>query len=320
MTSTQAVQKISEFLKTDIKDSEKFLEKSTLAGEIKSVQDTEEWIEKRLIPNTVFIDELGYSKMCINALKSLNNIAATDYGSSRRRDLGQQWADVTRGYLGELAVSVFIKKYFGMEIRLGHEIGTLSENLPSDIHSLVDPITKVARKPNILVGIKSTKLNGIWFDIPGAQFPRSDAHIFVKVATGRDHLFAYFKSISVFRDKVLRKGTEQGLITEQESDEIWNVLPSFRQIPAYITGFVMRDYPYRNLSYDGKKGRLHFTVTSWNGPIAAGDTDRIKKKERIKGDVQFEGIGKFTHDSGYLFTTGKLLWSKEDWNTLASKL
>jgi len=144
--------------------------------------------------------------------------------------------------------------------------------------------------------------------------------VLVKLGTGRDHLFAYFKSISVFRDKVLQKGRDQGLITETESEEIWNILPTFSTIPAYIVGFVLKDAPYKSLCYEGKKGKKHYTITSWNGPIASGDLGRIKEIERVSGDVKFEGIGEFRHDSGYLFTTGKMRWKDADWKELVSKI
>jgi hypothetical protein len=320
MTPAEAAKKIADFLGTGEEEAEKILDKSVVAGELAAAENAEPWIEERLKPNTVFIDEAGYSKMCIDALKILKNTAATDYGSSRMRDLGQLWADMTRGYLGELAFSLFMKARHGLDIKLGHERGTLEEYLPTDIHGIVDPATNQVRQPNIRTSVKSTKLNGIWLDIPGAQFGHSDAHILVKLGTGRDHLFAFFKSISVFRDKVLKTGRDQGQITEAESEEIWNNLPSFTRIPAYISGYVPKDASYSSLSYDGKKGKKHFTVTSWNGPIVAGDTDRIKRERRISGNVKFEGIGEFAHDSGYLFSTGKLLWSDSDWKKLVAKL
>ena len=89
-------------LKTDKKEAEKILEKALAGGEMKQPSDAPNWIEKRLIPNCVFIDEDSYAEMCVDALKILSTTAATDYGSSRQRDMGQLWADMTRGYLGEI--------------------------------------------------------------------------------------------------------------------------------------------------------------------------------------------------------------------------
>jgi len=143
----------------------------------------------------------------------------------------------------------------------------------------------------------------------------------VKVGTSRDHLFAYFKHISVFKDKVLKKGIELGALDQQEADLLYDNLPLFQPIPAYISGFVLKDKKYQNLNYSGRKGRIHYTIKSWNGEIKSGDLDKIKKQENlpIKGKVQFEGIGEFSHDKGYLFNVGNLLWKKEDWKQFVIK-
>ena len=70
----------------------------------------------------------------------------------------------------------------------------------------------------------------------------------------------------------------------------------------------------------GKRGRIHFTIKSWNGPIRSGDLDKIKEHEGISGTVKFEGIGTFSHDSGYLFNSGSLLWGEPDWKKVIDSL
>jgi len=102
-------QVIVEKLGVDSSESAKILEKALIGGEITDKMPAEQWLEERFLPNCVVIDEEGYSKMCIDALKILGTTAATDYGGSRQRDLGQLWADMTRGYLGELAFSLFFR-------------------------------------------------------------------------------------------------------------------------------------------------------------------------------------------------------------------
>ncbi len=118
----------------------------------------------------------------------------------------------------------------------------------------------------------------------------------------------------------MKVGQEVGSLSEEEADKLYQDLPSFTPISAYICGFVPKDAKYRTLSYTGIKGRLHYTIKSWNGPINPGDLDRIKEKERIPGAVKFEGIGKFAHDKGYLFNTGSLLWKEEDWASVRNRL
>lgn len=318
MYMEEVINKISSFLGIDIKEATLIVEKAIAGGECTS-DSLQEWYENRFLPNIIFIDEDGYASMCIDALKIIGTTAATDYGSSRQRDFGQIWADMTRGYLGELAFKIYLKEKFQIEVDLGHETGKLEDYLPTDIHKIKRGGSQ-KEITNLAVGIKATKWNGIWFDLPGDQYNHSDAHIFIKVGTGRDHLFAYFKKISVFRDKILKVGKDRGSLSENEADNLYNALPTFRPIPAYICGFILKEDIYENLDYVGKKGRKNFTIMSWKGPINPGDLSEIKNREAVSGKVSFEGIGNFSHDKGYLFNTGNLLWSKKDWGKLIDRL
>jgi hypothetical protein len=127
---------ISKNLNIDNLTATLILEKAELGGEINSRYDFEKWLNERFLPNCVFIDENGYSQMCIDALKILGNTAATDYGSSRQRDLGQLWGDMTRGYLGEYAFKLFLKQKFDIDSKLAHEKGDLNNFLQSDIQQI----------------------------------------------------------------------------------------------------------------------------------------------------------------------------------------
>jgi hypothetical protein len=313
------IKDISDFLNITAEESEKILEKSISGGEITDSFNERDWFEQRFKPNVVFIDETGYTKMCVDALKIIGTTAATDYGSSRQRDLVQLWADMTRGYLGEYAFKKFLKDKLGIDSELGHEVGNLNDYLPMDIHLIKDKYGKY-RPPNISIGVKTTKWNGIWLDIPGDQFNHSHVHVLVKVGTGRDHLIAFFKMISVFRDKVLEKGKSVGALTKEESEDIFRKLPDFKIIPAYICGFVIKDSEYKELDYTGRKGKKNYTILTWKGPILPGDLKRIEEKEKVIGTIKFEGIGSFAHDRGYLFNAGNLLWKKSDWEMVKKKI
>ncbi len=315
----EIVKQLCETLNVLPDEASKILEKAEAGGEISEQCKAQEWIEERLIPNLIMIDETGYSRMCVDALKILHTTAATDYGASRQRDMGQLWADMTRGYLGELAFLMFLQKKWGLDSTLGHEVGALEDYLPMDIH-LIREEKGEYRVPKLKMGIKTTKWNGIWMDIPGDQFSHSDIHILVKVGAGRDHLFAFFKSLSVFKDKVLKRGQDVGSITAEESSMLYDSLPSFKPIPAYICGFVKKDHDYKLLNYTGKKGRKNYKIQSWNGPIKTGDIESVKVQEGVLGTVEFEGIGSFAHDSGYLFNTGNLLWRDADWQSVKGRL
>ncbi len=314
----KAVTAIVERLNVETAEAQMIVAKAIQGGE---TTDTGafEWYQERLLPNLVFIDEPGYAAMCIDALKIVSTTAGTDFGSSRQRDLSQQWADMTRGYLGEYAFKLFLQKK-GISASLGHEVGTLAQYLPMDIHS-VHRSGEEWRPPRVAVGVKTTKWNGIWMDIPGDQFSHSKVHVLVKVGTGRDHLLAFLKELSVFRDKVLKRGEDVGVLTSAESVDLFTNLPSFRSIPAYICGFVDRDETYLPRVYTGKKGRIKFTIQSWRGPISSGDLQIIAKEQGVQpGKVSFESIGEFAHDNGYLFNTGSLRWGADDWSRLIEAL
>ena len=319
MDMEEVVGLVSRKLDVPSEDAEKIIEKAVIGGEVLEGGEFSQWYNERFLPNCMFIDETGYSKMCVDALKILSRTAATDYGSSRQRDLGQLWADMTRGYLGEYAFLLFLKERWGITAKLGHEIGQLQDYLPMDIHKIKGPDADY-RAPSIKISVKTTKWNGIWLDIPGDQFNHSDVHVLVKVGAGRDHLFAFFKKISVFKDKVLKRGEDIGSLSAEESSTLYDSLPSFKPIPAYICGFVLKNAAYENLAYEGKKGRLNYKITAWNGPILPGDLDAIKRKESVSGRISFEGIGDFAHDKGYLFNTGNLLWAESDWKKVCASL
>jgi len=222
------------------------------------------------------------------------------------------WGDMTRGYLAEYAFILFLKQHWNITAELGHEKGDLQDYLPLDIHK-IQKNSESSRDPKIKIGIKRTKMNGIWLDVPGAEFNHSDVHILVKVGTSHDHLFAYFKHISVFKDKILKKGMELGVIDQEETDSLFDNLPLFQSIPAYIAGFVIQNKKYKLLDYSGKKGRLHYNIQSWNGEMKSGDLEKIKVKEKLtqKGKVKFEGIGDFSHENGYLFKLGNYFGRKK---------
>lgn len=300
-------------------EAEKLLEKAEQGRELDN-QNEIDWVNERLLPNCVIIDQEEYSQMCINALKVVPYLAASDYGSTRQRDLGQLWADTIRGYLGEIAFVKFLKKHWNISARLDHEKGSLDDFLSLDIHEVTFP-NKSPRPPKIKIGIKATKFNGIWLDIPGDQFHHSNIHVFVKVGVSRDHLFAFFKEISVFKDKILKIGEDIGTINKTESEELFGSLPSFQSIPAYICGFVNSKGRFKKLSYKGQK-KKNFTIYSWKGPINwDDDEENIRKTENIKdGNIRFEGIGEFSHDDGYLFNAGNLSWKKSDWDEVIQSL
>jgi hypothetical protein len=280
----------------------------------------EQWIDLQLIPNTLLIDKDGYTEMCIDALKTISTQVLTDFGTSRQRDFGQAWADTIRGYLGEYAVTKYLEIEFGIKTRLAHHRGIAKNFYDSDISEVF--ISGTWRKPNINVGIKTTKFNGLWLDVAKEQFAKSHIHVQVKIGGGSTHLFSFFKELSVFRDKILKVGLDGNYLTQKESDQIWEDIPKFKAIPAYISGFAIRDYAYKPLDYEGHLAKLHYTIHTFRGLLPRDYREQIARIEKVpaKGKVKFESIEEFSKSDRFLFNTGSILRSKDDWAEIVKRL
>jgi len=297
----------------------------TKCAECKSAEsitetDIDQWYNQRFKPNVFKISEDVYLKAMIEALKIQFLIAGTDFGSSRQRDLGQKWSDTIRGYLGEFGVQLWFKERWNIDIDLGHEEGTLEEYLPLDIHAIKFAEDRSYREPNLKVSIKSTKSNGIWLDIPGDQFHHSDIFVLTKLIITTDHLFSFFKAISVFEDKILKLGLDKGLLTEEASKQIYDNIPSFKPVYGYIAGFVEYSEDYENYSYEYSLGRTNAKIYSYSGVYEGDETlqnikTEINEKETDKEvkKCEFLGIGKFNSSKRYVFGMRNLRYSEEDW-------
>ena len=321
MSDKNYIKQISDLLGLNAAGSEKFYKKSCVSGEFSTEGEIADWIENRLKSNTVFLTVADYEEICLNALKSLKNFAETDFGSTRQRDFNQKWADTTRGYLGERAFQKFLLKKFNMESRLKHTVGELRDFIHTDIYEIKGKGERKFRQPKKTIGIKTTSLNGMWLDIPGTQFHHSDCHILVQLMLEKNHMFSFFKEISVFKDKLLKRAVEKGWFNKAEAGAFFNNIPDLREIPAYITGFALtKNFQSDQYKYKGKKGIKHYTITSWEGKYSHSFLEKIKKQNGIEGDIKFKGINKFSHDSAYIFNTGNLNWRAPDWREFINAL
>ncbi len=318
MPNEMYINKISSLLKLSKNHSKNFYEKSLIGGEFSNDSEFENWFENRLKTNVVFLDKSDYEEMCLNSLKSLKNFSATDFGSSRQRDFNQKWADTTRGYLGEKAFQKFLLEKFEIQSKLKHKEGELDKFIKTDIHEIKLKEEKVFRKPKKTIGIKTTNFNGMWLDIPGNQFHHSDYHVLVKLFLEKDHIFSFFKEISIFKDKLLKRAVDKGYFTKQTADNFFNTIPNLNVIPAYITGFIKS--ANCNYEYKGKKGHKHYTITSWKGQYKRDFLEQIKNKKSVEGDIKFAGINKFSHDNAYIFNTGNIKWTEVDWLSVIKSL
>jgi len=128
--------KLSEILKIQYHDKfvNQYLDKILNGCEIKNLAlEFDNWLNNRLLPNLIFLDETDYLNASINALITYGDLAGTDYGSSRQRDKVQMWSDKIRGNLGEIAVQKKLRKDFDLETFLAHEEGNLQQFLYTDL-------------------------------------------------------------------------------------------------------------------------------------------------------------------------------------------
>lgn len=281
------------------------------------------------------LDESDYAKAAIYALYLAPRLAATDYGTTRQRDLAQLWTDALRGLLGEVAFIKWLNARFGVKAEPDYSRGSLKECLPSDIKR-VD-----RREPRLKISIKTTKLSGIWLDVPYKQVEHSDVFILVRVGITREHFLAFLKAISVIRDKILAKAKELEVLPEEEIERLWNEIPNFRRIPAIIVGFIMKSVELQNCHRKGKldttcvldaegrikKGGKGLHVTRYIGFWEEGKKEimnnliRVLNSKGLTGlnpsmEVEFEGIGSFTKVLHFIASSGYVVKTFDQWKEL----
>jgi hypothetical protein len=296
-----------------------FISKAFLSGVIESSESVDilGWYNNIFKKNLFVLDQNDYSEASIDALKKQFSLAGTDFGSSKQRDLGQKWADTIRGYLGEIGVRKLFKKKYNLEISLAHEPGQLEEFVSKDIHE-VKFHNQTKRKPLLKVSIKTVKSNGIWLDFTEQMFIHADIHINCCVGVGTNHLFSFFKHLSVFKDKIIKNAIDRNFINQDEGDNIYNQVPSFKNIYGYVPGFVTKKSKYEKYSYSGKKGTSNYTIDKWSGKYMHSDLETIKEKEKAK-DVKFLGIGEFSRENVYIFGLSSLMYLDQDWENFIIK-
>jgi hypothetical protein len=281
--------------------------------------------------SSVVLDDNDYLKVALHALRLAPRVVATDYGTARQRDLGQLWADAIRGFLGEVAFAKWLREKYGLAVELDYSRGPLEEFLPSDIKSVE------GRQPGIKISIKTTKLNGIWLDIPGAQIEHSDVYVLVRVGVTREHLIAFFKKISVIRDKLMKIARERGLLSEEELSEIWNSVPEFSPLPAYVAGFLDKSEisehiknKYSIIEADGTVKVSKIVINKYMGYWHSGEDiyaknlrEYLKRKGKSVKDnmkIEFEGIGEFSRALHFIASSGLLKKRREDWDSIVTHL
>lgn len=289
-----------------------------------------EWIRWLGWASTV-LDENDYLKAAVYGINLAPKLARTDYGTARQRDLGQLWTDTIRGFLGEIAFAKWLRERFGVAVEPDYRLGPLEQFLPSDIKS-VD-----GRAPKLRVSIKTTKLNGRWLDIPGAQIEHSDVFVLVRIGVTEEHFIAFLKKISIIRDKLIREAVERGLVREEEIKQVWDVVPEFIAIPVYVAGFLdkteiqdkLRDkHAIIEADCDVKIKRA--VINKFLGFWHPGEEiyeKNLRRFLRQKGRpvrdnmrIEFDGIKIFSETLHFIASSGVLRKREEEWRRLIQRL
>ncbi|MEM3665682.1 MAG: hypothetical protein QW222_01215 [Candidatus Bathyarchaeia archaeon] len=248
VTSAWLEGKVSGVLFSEIGDANiaKELEQQLLQGalsglEIPEFSLVEEpykiWLEQRFKFQLTWLNRDDYVRALVRALWLAPKFAATDFGGARQRDFAQVWTDTARGFLGEIALQKFLKEKLNTEVALDTRRGALEEFLPSDV-TVKDQVSGNFRPSKIGLSIKTTKFNGRWLDLPGAQFDHSDVFVLVKIGISRMHFSAFLKDISFLKDKLFAQAKQLGELSDNQAEELWRETPNFTQIPAYVAGFI----------------------------------------------------------------------------------
>lgn len=289
----------------------------------------DDWLVNRFSERLIWLSKEDYLRALTQALWLAPVFAGTDYGSSRQRDMAQVWTDTARGFLGEIALGTFLKEKYAVEIKSDQRRGNVSDFLPSDITKI-----KVQGKdwaPSKLnLSIKSTKLNGRWLDAPGAQLEHSDAFLLVKIGVLRHHFLAFLKSVSFLKDKLFPSATSLGVLDSKQADELWNEVPSFDPIPAYVAGFIVKKeltLPIDRIDVS-LKGRLdtrkRLVVSHGVGlfsmsTLRAHDAVRsLDPEERYR--IEIEPIIDSLTGQHFLAHSGGLKYGASDWRKLVDAL
>jgi len=294
------------------------------------IEDFDDWIGKRLMPQIVWLDKMDYTRAITRALPQALEFAATDFGSARQRDLGQLWTDTARGFLGEIGFKEFLQEKF--EKRIEHDITmdkTLDDYVLSDIEYVIDPNGK-KRRPRINVSVKTGKFNARWLDEYGSKKASVvDAFVFVRVGTVREHFVAFLKAISFLRDKLFPEAEKLGELTAQTGKELWERIPEFEPIPAYVTGYLMRSeikLPIHDLriKVSGRKNR-RILITQGVGEFTESVLREDPRIEEVDPEgelpIVIDGINSEVGDSPHFYAnTGALDFGIEKWGEFVERL
>ena len=307
-----SLSEVSGLIRAGVRSGEVVLRQS---GNRFFVIDPEKWFQQRVLQNTVTLNKDDYIRALFRGLRMTVLSAATtaDFLRTRRRDFGQRWTDWTRGALGEIGIQRHLHSRWKMRVKLEErKVGPeVKEFLPTDIVEVME--NGEWRKANKTVSIKTSKLGALWLDIPGAQVHHSDAFVFAKVGLTINHLATFLKDFG-FLDGLFELAKEIGELdpATSEGDQIKEKIPSFKDVPTYICGFVWRedfDAGRFNTKQRSRKGETIHEVLMGIGKYPP-ENDRT---------YEVAGIGKISGQH-FMASCGNLRWKEEEWKRVVRSL
>lgn len=296
----------------------------------------ESWLNNRFIPQTIWLSSDDYARGITRALPQALLFASSDFGSSKQRDLGQLWTDTARGLLGEIAVQRFFTQKLGLQIQQDTSIDqNLDDYISTDI-KFIKETSGTYRETKINTSIKTGKFNARWLDEYSApKIAKIDAFIFVRLGTPKEHFVAYLKDISFLKTKLFPKAIELGELNADSSSELWDSIPEFEPIPAYISGCLLREdlnYPIHSVkaevtgseNYRGRDTRKIYIkkgvgVFTKNNLYAIPEFQELDPEKKLK--IIIEGIEKEVDNKDHFYAnTGSFNYGLESWKKLTTRL
>lgn len=330
--------RICDILLREIGDPEvaKELEQQVLQGALSSLEvpelsfseePYETWLEQRFKFQLTWLNRDDYLRALVRALWLAPVFAATDFGGARQRDFAQVWTDTARGFMGEIALQKFLKEKLNTEVALDVRRGELEEFLPSDV-KVKDRISGNLRPTRVGLSIKTTKFNGRWLDLPGAQLDHSEAFVLVRIGISRMHFSAFLKEISFLKDKLFAEAKRLGELSDTQAEKLWRETPNFAPIPAYVAGFLEKgelSMPIHQISCS-VKGRKNKRITISHG-VGLFSLSTVRAHPTVmkidpSGDLPIEVepiIDSLTDSKHFLAHSGALKFGYNAWKNLVDR-
>ena len=195
-----------------------------------SKQSLDEWKAARE-KRTLLLDVRDYAK-CFDFALAMHyrGYTAADWGTSRKREAGQNLTNWIRGQLGEIAVQKFLKRDFNLDVELDFDLH--DEIVPQDIIGVKEK--SGIREPKIRVAVKATKFRNSWLILGTADVEpanrQSDAYILTRIDLPDDHLI-----------RIAKKELKELLKNEKHFGSYWEKLADFEPVPCEVAGFAYRN-------------------------------------------------------------------------------